>query len=113
MFCWATWSRLRKAVGLGQGSALAQRGHQGHDERLLAPGAVQIGEQLVVVVAAQAHERHRLRGVDLLDATVKIRTGVGVRGVVVEAYGDRLHDLCDLKERTESYFDEAVDRHTQ
>jgi hypothetical protein len=42
-----------------------------------------------------------------------IRAGVAVRGVVVEAHRDRLHDLRDLKERTERDFDEVVDRHTQ
>src|SRR5664280_1590651 len=43
---------------------------------------------------------------------MEVGTGVTVRGVLVDADGDRLHDLSDLVERHEGDLDEMVDRHT-
>ena len=105
--------QVTQRAGTGQCTAAAQRIHQRDYERLLASSPIEVGEQLIVLVAALPDERHRLRGVDLLDAAVKIGSREAVGGVFVEADGDGLHDAGYLEERAKGDLDEMVDRHAQ
>jgi hypothetical protein len=51
---------------------------QRHQERLLSPRPVKIGEGTIVLVAPLPHERQRLCGINLLNPLVEIRTRIAV-----------------------------------